>query len=275
MLDFTNPSYEKISIEIKDGELLINKGGGWADRNNSMERLLLEIKPNLDFSKNKKFIINTGDNPINKGDIPYTVLSLSSKQDYLDIPIPGFQYDHWDESKIGKWEDITAELLSNNSLTPTKDKAIWIGAPVTSQRIEAFHYFNNHPSLVDFWLMNWEEVRYKIPQAKYLSIPELLQYKILFDIPGVGHSGRIYYFFFMKRPIIKLWDNHIMWFNQYLIDNSVVYAENFDEMISYTKNLLEDKELYNEVVKNTLEIGQKYINKKNALNYLTEVINNI
>jgi hypothetical protein len=54
-----------------------------------------------------------------------------------------------------------------------------------------------------------------------------------------------------------------------------VYAENFDGMISYTKNLLEDKELYNEVVKNTLEIGQKYINKKNALNYLTEVINNI
>ena len=142
VLDFANPSYEKISVEIEDGELIINKGDGWADRNNSMERLLLSIKSKLDFSKNKKFIINTGDNPINKGDIPYTVLSLSTKEDYLDIPIPGFQYDHWDESKIGNWEEVIKELLLNNHQSPTQDKAIWIGAPVTPQRVEAFYYFN-------------------------------------------------------------------------------------------------------------------------------------
>jgi hypothetical protein len=66
-----------------------------------------------------------------------------------------------------------------------------------------------------------------------------------------------------------------MWFNKYLTDNSIVYAENLDEMIIYTETLLNNKELYDKVVKNTLEIGKKYINKENALNYLTEVINNI
>jgi hypothetical protein len=66
-----------------------------------------------------------------------------------------------------------------------------------------------------------------------------------------------------------------MWFNKYLTDNSIVYAKDLDEMIIYTKTLLNDKELYNEVVKNTLEIGKKYISKENALNYLIEVINNI
>jgi hypothetical protein len=91
--DFNNPSDEKISIEIKDGNLLINKGKGWADRNNSMERLLLTVKDNLDLSKDKKFIINTGDNPINNGLFPYPVLSNSTKSGYSDIPIPCFIYE--------------------------------------------------------------------------------------------------------------------------------------------------------------------------------------
>jgi hypothetical protein len=46
--DFNNPSNERISVEIKEGELFINKGTGWADRNNSMERLLLTIKDKID-----------------------------------------------------------------------------------------------------------------------------------------------------------------------------------------------------------------------------------
>jgi 1,6-anhydro-N-acetylmuramate kinase len=45
-----------------------------------------------------------------------------------------------------------------------------------------------------------------------------------------------------------------MWFNKYLTDNSIVYAENLDEMLIYTETLLNNKELYDEVVKNTLEI---------------------
>jgi hypothetical protein len=103
----------------------------------------------------------------------------------------------------------------------------------------------------------------------------MLDYEILYDIPGVGFSGRTCYFFFTQRPVIKLWDGYVMWFNKYLTDNSIVYAKDLDEMIIYTKTLLNDKELYNEVVKNTLEIGKKYISKENALNYLIEVINNI
>jgi hypothetical protein len=273
--DFKNPSYERISVEIKDRELLINKGTGWADRNNSMERLLLEIKNKLNLTQNKKFVINTGDNPINNGDFPYTVLSNSTKDGYLDIPIPCFVYDHWDEAKIGSWESIIDELLIKGNQSAINNKAIWIGAPVSQQRVEAFYYFNLHKDLTDFWLMNWDEVRQEIPGARYLSLPEMLDYKILYDIPGVGFSGRTCYFFYTQRPVIKLWDGHIMWFNQYLTDNSIVYAENYDEMILYTNTLLSDKELYSEVVKNTLDIGKKYITKENALSYLIEIINNI
>ena len=273
--DFNNPSHERISVEIKDGDLLINKGTGWADRNNSMERLLLSIKSKLDLSKDKKFVINTGDNPINEGDFPYTVLSNSTKEGYLDIPIPCFVYDHWQEAKIGSWQNIVDDLLVKGLQTPTINKAIWIGAPVAQKRIEAFYYFNLYKDLTDFWLMNWDEVRNEIPDARYLSLTEMQDYKILYDIPGVGFSARTCYFFYTQRPVIKLWDGHIMWFNQYLTDNSIIYAEDYDDMISYTEALLSDEDLYNEVVMNTLKIGQKYINKENALNYLTEVINNI
>jgi hypothetical protein len=273
--DFNNPSHERISVEIKDGDLLINKGTGWADRNNSMERLLLSIKSKLDLSKDKKFVINTGDNPINEGDFPYTVLSNSTKEGYLDIPIPCFVYDHWQEAKIGSWQNIVDDLLVKGLQTPTINKAIWIGAPVAQKRVEAFYYFNLYKDLTDFWLMNWDEVRNEIPDARYLSLTEMQDYKILYDIPGVGFSARTCYFFYTQRPVIKLWDGHIMWFNQYLTDNSIIYAENYDDMISYTEALLSDEDLYNEVVMNTLKIGQKYINKENALNYLTEVINNI
>jgi len=274
-MNFDNPSYERISVEIKNGDLIVNKGPGWAERNNSMENLLLSIKDKIDFSKNKKFIINTSDNPINNGDFPYTVLSNSTKIGFKDIPIPCFVYDHWMECKIGYWENITSELLNENYKPTLYNKAIWIGAPVTQKRVEAYYYFTSYKELVDFWLMNWNEVRQETPNARYLSLLEMLDYKIIYDIPGVGFSARTHYFFYTKRPIIKLWDNHIMWFNKYLIDNSIIYAENYDDMISYTKTLLSDEELYNEVVKNTLEIGQKYINKENALNYLIEVINNI
>jgi hypothetical protein len=273
--DFNNPSHERISVEIKDGDLLINKGTGWADRNNSMERLLLSIKSKLDLSKDKKFVINTGDNPINEGDFPYTVLSNSTKEGYLDIPIPCFVYDHWQEAKIGSWQNIVDDLLVKGLQTPTINKAIWIGAPVAQKRVEAFYYFNLYKDLTDFWLMNWDEVRNEIPDARYLSLTEMQDYKILYDIPGVGFSARTCYFFYTQRPVIKLWDGHIMWFNQYLTDNSIIYAEDYDDMISYTEALLSDEDLYNEVVMNTLKIGQKYINKENALNYLTEVINNI
>lgn len=273
--DFNNPSNERISVEIKDGELLINKGTGWADRNNSMEHLLLTIKDKIDYSKNKKFVINTGDNPINNGNFPYPVLSNSTKEGYLDIPIPSFIYDHWNETKIGSWEEIIPQLLNKGANNAINNKAIWIGAPVTQQRIDAFHYFQHYKELVDFWLMNWDQVRNQIPEARYLSLTEMLDYEILYDIPGVGFSGRTCYFFFTQRPVIKLWDGHIMWFNKYLTDNSIVYAKDLDEMIIYTKTLLNDKELYNEVIKNTLEIGKKYISKENALNYLIEVINNI
>ena len=41
------------------------------------------------------------------------------------------------------------------------------------------------------------------------------------------------------------------------------------------KVILNDKELYDEVVSNTLEIGKKYLSKDNALNHLTNIINNI
>jgi hypothetical protein len=275
IFDFDKPSYQQISVEIKDEGLVINKGEGWADRNNSMERLLLSIKEKLDLSQNKQFVINTGDNPINDGSFPYPVLSFSTKTNFFDIPIPLFVFDHWNEAKIGEWDNVISELLIKGGQSYTNNKAIWIGAPVTPQRVEAFYYFNQYKELVDFWLMNWDEIRQERPNARYLSLTELLNYKILYDLPGVGHSGRVHYFFYTKRPIIKLWDNHIMWFNKYLIDNSIIYAENYDDMISYTKTLLSDEELYNEVVKNTLEIGQKYINKENALNYLIEVINNI
>ena len=273
--DFNNPSHERISVEIKNGELIINKGTGWADRNNSMERLLLSIKSKLNLSQDKQFVINTGDNPINNGSFPYTVLSNSTKEGYLDIPIPCFVYDHWNEVKIDSWQNIIDELLVKGNQPPTNNKAIWIGAPVSQQRVEAFYYFNLYKDLTDFWLMNWNEVRQEIPSARYLSLPEMLDYKILYDIPGVGFSARTCYFFYTQRPIIKLWDDHIMWFNQYLTDNSIIYAESYDEMISYTETLLSDKKLYDEVVRNTLNIGKKYITKENALNYLTEVINNI
>jgi hypothetical protein len=273
--DFYNPPYEKISVEIKDGDLNIIKGGGWADRNNSMERLLSSIKYKLDLSKNKKFIINTSDKPINTGEISYTVLSNSTMEGYYDIPIPCFIYDHWKEAKIDDWETTIKELTEKSYIPYKYNKAIWIGAPVSQQRIEAFNYFQSYKEITDFWLMNWNQIRNQIPEARYLSLYEMLDYKILYDIPGVGFSGRTCYFFYMQRPIIKLWDGHIMWFNKYLVDNSIIYAENYDDMVSSTKLLLNDNILYNEVIKNTLEIGQKYLSKENALNYLVEVINNI
>lgn len=160
------------------------------------------------------------------------------------------------------------------SIYPKNNKSVWIGAPVCKTRIEANEFFKNHSDICDFWLMDWNLVRNNL-NSKYLTIGELCNYKILYDLPGAGYSGRISYFFFCNRPIIKLKDGYKYWFDDYINKNSLLYVNSFNEMLNKTKEILNNEDLYLELSNNIKEIGKKYINKDNALDYLSKIINNI
>lgn len=54
-MNFDNPENEIISVHIKDDNIFYRYGSGWADRNNSMIRLIESIKYKIDTSKEKNF----------------------------------------------------------------------------------------------------------------------------------------------------------------------------------------------------------------------------
>jgi hypothetical protein len=273
--NFYEPSHQTISVEIKNKKIIILKGTQWEDRNDSMERLLLSIKNKLSLDKNKKFIINTGDGPINKGQYPYKVMSFSTIDGFEDIPIPCFVYDHWNGARISNWEKTVTELSRRGNFKANIDKAVWFGAPTNSIRVEASNMFLNHEDLIHFKLMNWGDVRNRKKEAIYLSLDDHLDYKILLDFPGNGFSARIYYFLFCKRPIIKFYDHHVMWFDKYLPEDTILKVKNLSEVLKITKKLLCDKNFYDKVVNNIQLFSNQYLSKEKAMEYLAEVINKL
>lgn len=273
--NFYNPPHQTISVEINNGELITNKGTQFEDRNGSMERILHSIKDKLFLEKNKKFIINTGDHPIDKGNHPYPVLSFSTVNDFKDIPIPCFVYDHWKGARIPEWEIIVDSLSKKGEMNPKINKTVWIGAPTNHIRVQAMEKFSPHEDLIYFKLMNWGEVRSGKEEVVYLSLEDHLNYKLLLDLPGNGFSARIYYFMFCKRPIIKLYDSHKLWFDRDLPENTILRANNLSDILEISKKLLIDEEFYNMVVYNTWKFAENYMTKEKSMDYLAKVINEL
>jgi len=135
--------------------------------------------------------------------------------------------------------------------------------------------FSPHEDLIYFKLMNWGEVRSGKEEAVYLSLEDHLNYKVLLDLPGNGYSGRIYYFLFCKRPIIKLYDRHRLWFDGYLPENTILRANNLSDVLEISKKLLIDEEFYNMVVYNTWSFAENYMTKEKSMDYLVKVINEL
>lgn len=259
-------------VEIEEGKINIHKNKCWADRCGSMDRLL--STSDLDLTKNKKFFINTRDIPVSQGQFEFPVLAFCSMKGYFDIPIPFFGYDHWLECKIDTWEKEILKLKQLNS-PAIHNKAIWIGSNLCKTRANARAFFKNHSDIVDFFFINWKEIRSNNDNEKYMQLSDLMKYKMLYDLPGVGFSARTHYLFFCQRPIIKFRDPFIMWFEKLISDKSIIYCDSFGEMMTETKKLLEDESYYNEIVNNTKLMADQFIDKKHAVKYLQEVINNI
>ena len=273
--DFYNPIHQSLSVEIKDGRFIIYKGTQWESRNDSMEKLLLSLEGKLIPGNNKKIIVNTGDHPIDRGDYPYPVLSFSTKDGFKDLPIPCFVYDHWQGVKIGEWESVVESLSVRGLQEPHLNKLVWLGAPTNAIRCGALDFFSESKDIIDFKLINWGQINTNQDGSGYLSLDDHLDYKVLLDLPGNGFSARIYYFFFCKRPIIKLYDDHKLWFDDYLPENTLLGVKSLDEVIDLTRRLLTDTDFYKEVTHKTWDFAQNYLTKERSMNYLLDLINNL
>ncbi len=273
--DFYNPPHQSLSVEIKNSRFIIHKGTQWESRNDSMEKLLLSLEGWLTPGINKKIIINTGDHPIDRGEYPYPVLSFSTKEGFRDLPIPCFVYDHWRGAKIGEWEEVVESLSSRGSQEPSINKLVWLGAPTNRIRCDALDFFSESKDIIDFELIDWGQINSNKEESRYLSLEDHLNYKVLLDLPGNGFSARIYYFFFCKRPIIKLYDNHKLWFDDYLPENTILRVKNLDEVSNITSRLLSDSSFYKEVTCKTWDFGQNYLTKERSMKYLLDLINDL
>jgi hypothetical protein len=273
--DFYNPTHQSLSVEIKNSRFIFHKGTQWESRNDSMEKLLLSLEGWLTPGINKKIIINTGDHPIDRGKFPYPVLSFSTKEGFRDLPIPCFVYDHWMGAKIGEWEKVVESLSSRGSQDPNINKLVWLGAQTNRIRCDAQVFFSEYKDIIDFELIDWGQINSNKRESRYLSLEDHLNYKVLLDLPGNGFSARIYYFFFCKRPIIKLYDDHKLWFDDYLPENTVLRVKDLDEVLNITSRLLSDSGFYKEVICGTWDFAQNYLTKEMSMKYLFNLINDL
>lgn len=275
LFDFYKPPHQFLSVEIKNSQFIIHKGSQWESRNDSMEKLLLSLEWMLTPGINKKIIINTGDHPVDRGEYPYPVLSFSTREGFKDLPIPCFVYDHWMGAQIGEWEKVVESLSSRGSHDPNINKLVWVGALTNIMRSDALNLFSEYKDTIEFRLIDWCQIRSKKEESGYLSLEDHLNYKVLLDLPGNGFSGRIYYFFFCRRPIIKLYNHHKLWFDDYLPENSVLCVRSLDEVLDLTSRLLSDSVFYKEVTHNTWDFAQNYLTKEKSLEYLSNLINDL
>lgn len=273
--DFYNPPHQSLSVEIKDSRFIIHKGTQWESRNDSMEKLLLSLEGSLTPGINKRIIINTGDHPIDRGEYPYPVLSFSTKEGFKDLPIPCFVYDHWRGVQIEEWEKVVETLSSRGSHDPNINKLVWLGAPTNRIRCDALNLFSEYEDTIEFKLIDWGKIRSKREESGYLTLEDHLDYKVLLDLPGNGFSARIYYFFFCRRPIIKLYNEHKLWFDDYLPENTVLGVRGLDEVLDLNIRLLSDPVFYKEVTHKTWDFAQNYLTKEKSLEYLSTLINNL
>ena len=188
-------------VEIFNEEIKFMEKKGYESRNQSVIDLLMKTNSYKKLP-NCQFIIFTDDFIKNISLAKNSfLLTFCKKYSYNTNLFPNFNFNHWLEAKIDKYEEIYNKFINNNiSWNDKKDIIFWSGANTNIIREKMNNEAKNHPN----YYINLIDKN----NTNYISIDETMQYKYLLNMNGYSYSGRLNYLFLTGSCVIILKDEN-------------------------------------------------------------------
>lgn len=229
---------ELLLAQRADGVLSIDDLGGWAQRNESMARMLRELDARGVLSDFPLLAIQTGDRCIVRhapdgavelhlwqnqplsADVRQRlplrrVLSMCGSPKYADVPVPDWCFDAWPEAGVaeGGFDDYCARLAAAGASTPAAPHALaWFGTA---------HHHPSRMRLMDLAAEQPQRLRCvnvvdksASTDAAFSSLEaQVRACGYLLDVQGKGYSSRLKLLLHTGRPVFLVarpWQEYYM-----------------------------------------------------------------
>jgi hypothetical protein len=193
------------------------------ERKDAMKKLFCECA----VSSEKTDIVNMRFNVEDRGldEKEYSMCYDKRKPDLKMYCGPDWTFVNWPSANISSFERTVTEITARGELDPIIPKVGWFGnirsplrdVPEFQTRPLLKQIGGERPDLFD--IINVEPKRGLVDERapRYMSLPDLVQYKTLLDIGGNGYSGRLKYLMFSKRPLLVVDRHYVEYFHDDLI----------------------------------------------------------
>ena len=268
-----------ILVQIIDGNIKFIEKKGYEGRNQSVIDLLIKanIYNNL---PNVQFLVFTNDyikTPL-LTQYPF-VLTFCKNYKYNTELFPNFNFNNWNEAKIGNYENVYTNLIDQQSgWNNKKDMVFWSGSNTNTIRKKIYDGTKNNKN----FLINLIDKNIK---STYYPIEEHIKYKYLLNLNGHSYGGRLNYLFLTGSCVIilKNQDKDKIWnefFYKYFIPNEdyieILYNDNERiELILNRISIAINKNNCEEIGQRSFEKAKQIFQINNIYEYIYDTTLNL
>lgn len=188
-----------------------------------LEKMIKEAAQSQDIDQDYRFLINTGDIPIQNNIDGVRCYSFSTNTKNYDQCCPCYVFHSWPEVGIDNYSRITSSFIDSE---PESSKVGWIGSPMSlSRKIFNAYYSDTYfsQSLINEWNRSGPK-QLHIQTKTYLTFQQQIdKWKYLIDFEGVGYSGRTKILlnsprivFFVDRTYQEFWQKKLIPWKHYV-----------------------------------------------------------
>lgn len=176
---------------------------------------------------------------------------------WRSFPCPYFY--NWSEIGLKDSDELITYFYHYHDI-PKENRIFWIGANTHPSRANLVELSKKNPKIIDAQMMEWKyQDNTLIPQNKYVSLQDHIQYKYLIDCPGVGYSARLKWLiatgrptFVVERDIVEPWFRYAEPFEHY-----VPVKSDLSDLIEKFQYLEDNPDIYEKISINAKEFAFK------------------
>jgi hypothetical protein len=207
------------------------------------------------------------------GDYCFSIMNESQ----LDECFPNFAFNSWNEARIKDYKEEFNNLIEEGTKPYSDNRAFWIGNTLSHPSRNNFEKLTTkYPDLVDFRYLDWNNPH------NYVSLRDHCKYRVLVDIRGWGHSGRLPLLLATGRPVIvgprvfEQWfyfDNTFLpWVHYIPAGEKIGETFNFDDIIKAVQWTVDNPEKAAEIGKAGQAYAQKYLTQDAILEKIGDIM---
>lgn len=200
---------------------------------------------------------------------------------------PDWIFYFWPSANIDLFEKTVKEIILeyNRNPNPTINKVGWVGNIYSPLNDVIEHHTrpllkiigDKNPELFDIIHVdpNYGSINHSC--KNYLSLPDLIKYKYLIDIGGNGHSGRLKFLLFSKRPLLIVDRNYIEYFHDELIPyiHYIPVKMDLSDLLEQVKWMILNPEKSLEIANNAFDYATNNFKMDNLLVRIFDVYKNL